>query len=83
MCVVVEPTSGGDSSSTGEPTTGGDCCEEHGAFPEADGICAVSEAPVCVGCDGEPVLCMTHGCAVPNVEDCCLDQAGVTVVCPG
>jgi hypothetical protein len=85
MCVAVEPTSTGGDSSSGDPTTTGrgDCCEEHGSFPDAPGICAVSEAPVCVGCDGEPVLCMTHGCAVPNVKDCCLDRAGVTVVCPG
>jgi hypothetical protein len=74
MCVIVDP------NDTDEP---GDCCEENGSLPDAPGICAVSEAPVCVGCDGEPVLCMTHGCATPNVADCCLNRAGVTVACPG
>lgn len=72
---------------TGEPTTGHadagneECCEEFGYLPNHGMICGASEMPWCVGCDGEPVLCMTHGCAVINAPDCCLSDEGETIAC--
>lgn len=72
---------------TGDPTTGhadagnDQCCEDFGYLPNHGMICGASEMPWCVGCDGEPVLCMTHGCAVINALDCCLSDEGETIAC--
>lgn len=57
------------------------CCEEFGYLPNHGMICGASEMPWCVGCDGKPVLCMTHGCAVINALDCCLSDEGETIAC--
>lgn len=82
-----ETSAGVDTEET-DPTTGGppegDCCDIHGSRPGADGICEVSSKTQCVGCDWGPVLCMTHGCAVQEEQDCCLSATGFTVPCtPG
>lgn len=58
-----------------------DCCEEHGTVDGAEGLCLAGERMRCIGCDWLPRLCMTHGCAVPDAEDCCLDEQGATVAC--
>lgn len=97
MCVAVEPEDTDGTSSSGGLTTGevvwgeGDCCEQYG--DQFGGICLLfdfdgdkvsGEPPACIGCDWEPVLCMTHGCGTPNVKDCCLNDKGQTVTCsPG
>lgn len=57
------------------------CCETHGSVPGKENICAASVEPFCIGCDGEPVLCMTTGCGDHSSEACCLDEAGQTVAC--
>ena len=82
MCVA-SATDTDDRGSSGDSPTepGGACCVEHGKLDGYDNICAISEAPMCVGCDGKPVLCMTTGCGVPFAEDCCL-VGGETVTCP-
>ena len=69
-----------DSEVAGPTDPGPNCCADHGKLDGYDNICAISEAPVCVGCDGQPVLCMTTGCGVPFTQDCCLVD-GVTVAC--
>lgn len=83
MCIAsAMDTSDRESESSPAPTeAGANCCVEYGKLPGYDNICAVSMAPFCVGCDGQPVLCMTTGCGVPFAEDCCLDD-GETVTCP-
>lgn len=57
------------------------CCEAHGSVPGKDNICRASSEPFCVGCDGEPVLCMTTGCGAHSSEACCLDSEGRTGAC--
>ena len=57
------------------------CCEVHGSVPGKDNICRASSEPFCVGCDGEPVLCMTTGCGAHSSEACCLDSEGRTGAC--
>jgi hypothetical protein len=57
------------------------CCEDHGEVAGAPGLCSLTADHKCVGCDYEPVLCMTHGCGSANVEDCCLSDDGETVPC--
>lgn len=59
----------------------GSCCEEHGNVMGKLDTCSISEGSFCVGCSYEPVLCMTHGCATPGEEDCCLSPEGETVPC--
>jgi hypothetical protein len=75
-----------ETSDDGPTTTANEagneqCCEEFGYLPNHGMICGASEMPWCVGCDGEAVLCMTHGCAVINALDCCLSDEGETVPC--
>lgn len=79
---IASSTDGEDAGSESETPTepSGACCEQHGLLDGYDNVCAVSLAPMCVGCDGQPVLCMTTGCGVPFVEDCCL-VGGRTVTC--
>ena len=55
------------------------CCEDHGEV--SPGMCATSADHKCVGCDYEPVLCMTHGCDAAGEADCCLSDDGETVPC--
>jgi len=65
-----------------EKTSGdGSCCEDFGNAPGKPNTCNASEGSFCVGCDYEPVLCMTHGCTVEGEEDCCLSPDGETVPC--
>lgn len=79
VCVAESTDTG--SSEGGVPTDpGANCCADFGKLDGYDNICAVSEAPRCYGCDGQPVLCMTTGCGVPFKEDCCLVD-GETVAC--
>ena len=85
MCIASAADMGTDDSTDSEssPTEAGPlCCADHGNIDGYDNICAISEAPKCIGCDGQPVLCMTTGCGVPSVDDCCLDDDGATVTCP-
>ena len=73
---------GDTDPTTGHADAGNDqCCEDFGYLPNHGMICGASEMPWCVGCDGEPVLCMTHGCAVINALDCCLSDEGETIAC--
>jgi len=81
MCIASSTESDGVDSESETPTeASGVCCDQHGLLDGYDNICAISVAPMCVGCDGKPVLCMTTGCGVPFVEDCCLVD-GRTVTC--
>jgi len=57
-----------------------DCCDQHGEIP-GTGLCWASVDMFCVDCNGEPALCMTHGCETPNAPDCCLSRTGETVAC--
>ena len=82
MCIASATDTEDREDSEAAPTEAGhNCCAVHGVLDGYDNVCAVSEAPMCVGCDGQPVLCMTTGCGVPFEEDCCLVD-GVTVTCP-
>ena len=83
MCIAsATDTSDMEMESTPAPTeAGANCCAVYGTQAGKDNICAISDAPFCVGCDGEPVLCMTTGCGVPFTQDCCL-VGGETVTCP-
>lgn len=69
----------GSIETTGVDPTDGDCCEAHGVIN--GGTCLASEFPFCINCEGESVLCMTHGCATQDVEDCCLSDEGETIAC--
>jgi hypothetical protein len=83
MCIASSADTDDYVDSDSLPTdAGGECCAIHGNIDGSDNICAISETPKCVGCDGKPVLCMTTGCGVPFVDDCCLDDDGATVTCP-
>lgn len=57
------------------------CCESHGNVEGQDDTCNLSHGNSCIGCDYQPVLCMTHGCSEPGEQDCCLSPEGETVAC--
>ena len=57
------------------------CCELHGSVRGKDNTCRISEPPFCIGCDSEPVLCMTTGCGASSSEPCCLSDDGRTEAC--
>jgi len=87
MCCSSDDTTTGavsdsGSSSDNMESDGVDCCERSGEFSdEKQDVCAVSDPPRCIGCEGQPVLCQTscvsHGKTVP----CCL-ASGETIPCP-